>query len=116
VRERLGRAWAGLRAMRHGARRTLGAQERGAAGPEVLGHKYEWSNWHRSLGELAVEVMGPGATVAAADPARARLQGLHLFSRAETIYGGTNEIQLNIIAEQGLRMPREPRGDQGGRA
>jgi alkylation response protein AidB-like acyl-CoA dehydrogenase len=116
IRERLGRAWAGLRAMRHGARRTLGAQERGAEGAEVLGHKYEWSNWHRALGELAMEAMGPAATVADTDPVRARLQAMHLFSRAETIYGGTNEIQLNIIAEQGLRMPREPRGDQGGRA
>ena len=39
-----------------------------------------------------------------------RLQQMFLFARADTIYGGTNEIQLNIIAEQGLGMPREPRG------
>ncbi|GGE87956.1 acyl-CoA dehydrogenase [Stappia taiwanensis] len=108
--EALGRAWAGLRAMRHGALRVLGAVERGEAGPEALGYKYEWSNWHRSLGELAMDVLGPEAAVHAPEPEIARLQQMYLFSRAETIYGGTNEIQLNIISEQGLRMPREPRG------
>lgn len=108
--ERLGRAWAGLRAMRHGALRMLGAQARGQAGPEVLGYKYEWSNWHRSLGELALAAMGPMGAAMSDDPARARLQHMFLFARSETIYGGTNEIQLNIIAEQGLKMPREARG------
>jgi alkylation response protein AidB-like acyl-CoA dehydrogenase len=38
------------------------------------------------------------------------LQGVSLFSRADTIYAGTNEIQLNIMAERGLGMPKEPRG------
>lgn len=104
--ERLGRAWAGLRAMRHGALRMLGGQ----AGPAVFGYKYEWSNWHRDLGELAIAAMGPMGAAMFDDPARARLQHMFLFARSETIYGGTNEIQLNIIAEQGLKMPREARG------
>ncbi|MCA1299423.1 acyl-CoA dehydrogenase [Stappia indica] len=112
--EALGRAWAGLRAMRHGALRVLGAVERGEAGPEALGYKYEWSNWHRTLGELAMEVLGPEAAVHAPEPEIVRLQQMYLFSRAETIYGGTNEIQLNIISEQGLGMPREPRGQSSG--
>ena len=37
-------------------------------------------------------------------------QNLFLYSRADTIYGGTNQIQRNLIAERGLGMPREPRG------
>lgn len=106
----LGRAWAGLRAMRYGALRTLGALERGAAGAEALTYKYEWSNWHRSLGELAMDVLGAEALVVSPVPEREALRQMALFARSETIYGGTNEVQLNIIAEHGLGMPREPRG------
>ena len=40
----------------------------------------------------------------------AKLQKLFLFSRSDTIYGGTNQIQRNIIAERALGMPKEPRG------
>ena len=40
------------------------------------------------------------------------LPNLFLYSRADTIYGGTNQIQRNIIAERALGMPREPRGDR----
>ena len=37
------------------------------------------------------------------------LPNLFLYSRADTIYGGTNQIQRNIIAERALGMPKEPR-------
>lgn len=111
IRQRLGRAWAGLRAMRYGALRVLGQIEDGAAGKEALGYKYEWSNWHRELGELGMDVLGAAGNIAGEDEDVTRLQNLFLFSRSETIYGGSNEIQLNIIAEQGLGMPREPRGN-----
>jgi hypothetical protein len=36
-------------------------------------------------------------------------QRLYLFSRAETIYGGSDEIQHNIIATRALGLPRQPR-------
>lgn len=68
--------------------------------------KYAWSNWRRDLGELAMEVLGVQGLVDGDDEDVARLQRLWLESRADTIYAGTNEIQLNLIAERALGMPR----------
>ncbi|MEW6645246.1 MAG: acyl-CoA dehydrogenase family protein [Pseudomonadota bacterium] len=110
LRQRIARAWAGLRAMRYLAMRVLADDPTGDMRREMLAYKYQWSNWHRDLGKLAMDVLGADANIVSGDPRRERLQQLFLFSRADTIYGGTNEIQLNLMAEQGLGMPREPRG------
>jgi len=37
------------------------------------------------------------------------LQGLFLYSRADTIYGGSNQIQRNVIGERALGLPKEPK-------
>jgi alkylation response protein AidB-like acyl-CoA dehydrogenase len=110
IRQRVARAWVGLRAMRYLAMRVLSDEPSADTSREALGYKYHWSNWHRDLGKLAMDVLGKDGNVVSDDPRRERLQQMFLFARADTIYGGTNEIQLNIIAEQGLGMPREPRG------
>ncbi|WP_281985042.1 acyl-CoA dehydrogenase family protein [Thalassorhabdomicrobium marinisediminis] len=111
VRQRIAKAWTGLRAMRYLALRVLGGDGSPDVQRDALGYKYHWSNWHRDLGKLAMDVLGPEAGILdESDPRKERLQRMFLFSRADTIYGGTNEIQLNLIAEQGLKMPREPRG------
>ena len=58
-----------------------------------------------------MDVMGPEGEFLIDTPYElGRLQSLFLFTRADTIYGGTNQIQRNIIAERALKMPREPRG------
>jgi alkylation response protein AidB-like acyl-CoA dehydrogenase len=115
VRDRIARAWIGLRTMRCNALRMLSGADRGQLAPESLIYKYHWSNWHRDLGELAMDVLGVEGNVledsATDEGRRQRLQSLFLFSRADTIYAGSNEIQLNIIAERGLGMPKEPRGN-----
>jgi len=57
-----------------------------------------------------MDVLGPQAEILDGGPYElSRLQSLFLFTRADTIYGGSNEIQRNIIAERALAMPREPR-------
>jgi alkylation response protein AidB-like acyl-CoA dehydrogenase len=68
--------------------------------------KLLWASWHQRLGELAVDVLGPAATVCGPDYELSDAQRLFLFTRADTIYGGSNEIQRNIIAERGLGLPR----------
>ena len=101
VRDRLARAWIGLRVMRFHNLRTL---RDGEPGPEASINKLFWSVWHRELGNLAMDVLGPAATLADAP-----LQRVFLFSRADTIYAGSNQIQRNIIGERALGLPAEPR-------
>jgi alkylation response protein AidB-like acyl-CoA dehydrogenase len=105
VRQRLAQAWITLRIMRYHALRTLPLMESGTISPATSIHKLFWASFHRALGELAIDVVGAGA-VAGDDDRRRRL---FLYSRADTIYGGSNEIQKNVIGEQALGLPREPR-------
>jgi alkylation response protein AidB-like acyl-CoA dehydrogenase len=107
IRQRLADAWITLRVMRYHALRTLPMLERGAMDPATSIHKLFWANFHRGLGELAVDVLGARG-VAAAD-GDDRLTRLFLYSRADTIYGGANQIQRNVIGEQALGLPKEPR-------
>lgn len=112
IRARIADAWTGLRVMRYNALRMLAPSENGAElglKREALIYKYYWSNWHRDLGKLAMDVLGVEGDIVSDDPAIRPLQQMFFFSRADTLYAGTNEIQLNLIAERGLGMPREPR-------
>jgi alkylation response protein AidB-like acyl-CoA dehydrogenase len=110
TRQRLARAWAGVRLMRYHALRSLPALERGETTPATAVHKLYWATLHRDIGELAIDVLGPDAFVADAAPYElSALQRLFLFSRADTIYGGSNEIQHNVIGERALGLPREPK-------
>ncbi|MEU6948883.1 acyl-CoA dehydrogenase family protein [Streptomyces sp. NPDC046316] len=100
IRDRLTRAWTGLQAMRASALR----------GTDPSLAKLYWSHWHRDLGELAMDICGAASTVVAADPYELDAwQRLFLFSRADTIYAGSSEIQRNLIAERVLGLPKEPR-------
>ncbi|MDL5202207.1 acyl-CoA dehydrogenase family protein [Streptomyces sp. ALI-76-A] len=116
VRDRLVRQWAELRVLRWNSLRTLG-RSGDAGAPSVA--KLLWAGWHQRLGELAMLVRGAAATVgpapwsAAAPYELDALQHLFLFSRADTIYGGSDQIQRTIIAERVLGLPREPKGRQG---
>ncbi|MFH8609296.1 acyl-CoA dehydrogenase family protein [Streptomyces sp. NPDC018029] len=119
VRERMVRQWAELRVMRWNALRTLGGSagsgaSAGPGAPSVA--KLLWGRWHQRLGELAMEVRGAAAAVGPRNWSSETpyeldaTQRLFLFSRADTIYGGSDEVQRNIIAERVLGLPREARG------
>ena len=104
IRERLTRSWAGLRAMRSYALATMDEEQPGQDSVSKL----LWANWHRELGEIAMDVQGM-AGLTLPDGEFDEWQRLYLFSRSDTIYGGSNEIQRNIIAERVLGLPREAR-------
>ena len=73
-------------------------------------HKLYWASMHRDLGELALAVLGADATILDAAPYELTAQQrLFLYSRADTIYGGSNQIQRNVIGERALGLPKEPR-------
>ncbi len=110
MRQRLADAWIGLRIMRFNALRVLGSGDGGELSREAMITKLYWATWHRNLGKLAMDVLGPQSEIAEAPPyVLTRLQRLFLFTRSDTIYAGTNQIQRNIIAERALGLPREPR-------
>lgn len=104
IRDRLVRAWIGLETMRASALRP-------GVAPSTA--KLYWSRWHRELGELAMEVCGASSLLAAGthgDPYDLDdWQRLFLFSRSDTIYAGSDEIQRTIVAERILGLPKEVR-------
>lgn len=114
IRRRLTDAYAGLRIMRYTALRTLSAAEGHSLSREAMTQKVYWASWYRALGELAMDIAGQAGEVTDEGTEHLPiLPNLFLSTRASTIYGGTNQIQRNIIAERGLGLPREPRGDAG---
>jgi alkylation response protein AidB-like acyl-CoA dehydrogenase len=58
-----------------------------------------------------MDVLGPHADLAEPEPGYelTALQRLFLFTRSDTIYAGSNQIQRNIIGERALGLPPEPR-------
>jgi alkylation response protein AidB-like acyl-CoA dehydrogenase len=74
--------------------------------PEFSVLKLMTTETDRDLSDLATDVLG---TDACADPADDELVQHMLVGRAQTILGGTSEIQRNILGERILGLPKEPR-------
>jgi len=112
IRQRIAKAEIGLRLMRFGALRMLSNSDHSKVDGAAFTYKIQWATWRRNLGELAMDVLGQmGEVTNTVGYEWELLPNLFLYSRADTIYGGTNQIQRNMIAERALGMPREPRGD-----
>jgi alkylation response protein AidB-like acyl-CoA dehydrogenase len=107
IRQRLTQAWAAVQVMRFMNLRSLTtlfkAEEPGSF-PSIT--KLFASRHHQRLAELHAELAGPWLEVVGEDYELRPVQAAFLGSRAETIYGGTAEVQHNIIAERVLGLPR----------
>ena len=109
VRQRLAQAWAEFQILRWSVLRTLSSVRAGNHSPVTNVYKLFWSAYHQRLGELAMDVLGlDGQLVDEHGPVN-DLQAMYLYGRAETIYGGSHQIQQNIIGERSLGLPAEPR-------
>lgn len=134
IRQRLMEYHSRVEIMRINGLRSLTASVSGKRdmGVAVLGatNKMFWSETHKAAMELAVDIWGNEALLSEAGPesgswpAGQRLKGrdtypvspmmsAFFFSRSETIWGGTSEIQRNIVGERVLGLPREPKAPQG---
>jgi len=124
VRQRLADAYIKVELMRMQGLRTLTGFINGAhPGPGESIFKLFWSEYHKTVTELALDVMGadamvvngkPPATAFHADLAgspneSASWIGSFYNARAGTIYAGTSQIQRNILGEMVLGLPKEPR-------
>jgi alkylation response protein AidB-like acyl-CoA dehydrogenase len=66
------------------------------------------SGSHQRLGELSMSILGAQSELVTPEYGLSGPQETFLASRAESIYGGTTQVQLNILAERSLGLPREP--------
>jgi alkylation response protein AidB-like acyl-CoA dehydrogenase len=86
-----------------------------APGPESSVGKVHQGELNQRIQLLATDLLGAGAMAWPADPRRElplELRGM-LRSRANTIEGGTTEVNKNIVGERVLGLPREPDPWQG---
>lgn len=118
LRDRLTALWARVRIMRWNATRALRVDESAQLPREAMINKLYWAGLHRDMGEAAMDVLGAEAMLTryseadegdAGEHEMAPEHKLFFFSRSDTIYGGSDEIQRNLIGERALGLPREPR-------
>jgi len=104
IRDRVAGVYADIACMRWMCNRSLAQMRDGRpTGPDGSLAKLAWGRAEQRLAELAVDMLGSAGVVDG--PWAYNLAA----SRQATIAGGTTEINLNIIAEMGLGLPREPR-------
>jgi alkylation response protein AidB-like acyl-CoA dehydrogenase len=106
----LARALVGVEVLRHHAYRTVGEfLSGGAVGPDSSSVKLLMAEAEQRLAATALEVLGP--TLEHAEPEAAVEDNFwhetYLYSRAASIYGGTQQIQRDIIADRVLALPKE---------
>jgi alkylation response protein AidB-like acyl-CoA dehydrogenase len=113
VRQPIARSWIDVQIFRWHNARTLQRLRRGEQiGAESSLVKLWWAGTSQRLADTAATVLGPGALLTAHDEhAVDEGRWVHslLATRANSIMGGTSEIQRNVLGERLLGLPREPR-------
>ncbi len=103
IRDRVMRIYSDIACMRWMTNRSLARMRSGQpTGADGSMTKLAWGRAEQRLSELAVDVLGLRGTIGDWATNLAA-------SRQTTIAGGTSEINLNIVGEMGLGLPREPR-------
>ena len=129
IRQRLMEYYTKIQILRFNGLRSLTATLNNSKdlGVMALGatNKMFWSEMHKAAMDLALDIFGAQAMLVDAGPetgswpgvARERRRDGYLvspmmsaffFSRSETIWGGTSQIQRNIVGERVLGLPKEP--------
>jgi alkylation response protein AidB-like acyl-CoA dehydrogenase len=128
IRQRLAKAHSKMTIMRINGLRNLTytLTKRGDVSALGATNKMFWSEYHRDTLELAMDIWGMESQILdnretiSSWPGAARqdlrpgyevnpMQSAFFFSRSETIWGGTAEIQRNIVGERVLGLPKEPK-------
>jgi alkylation response protein AidB-like acyl-CoA dehydrogenase len=110
VQVALARSLIGIEVLRHHAYRTVGEfLSGGAVGPESSSVKLLMAEAEQRLAATVLEVLGP--TLLSGDPDETAENDFwyetYLYSRAASVYGGTRQIQRDIIADRILSLPKE---------
>ncbi len=137
VRQALAKAWSTVKIMQINGYRSLTGVLAGGGDPSLAAlaatNKMFWSEYHQEVMDLAIDLLGTEgqvltgsgeddfvAGVGRRTPRSgypvSGLQATWFFSRSETIWGGTAEIQRNIVGERILGLPKEPKAPEGPRA
>nr|MDA8262672.1 acyl-CoA dehydrogenase family protein [Actinomycetota bacterium] len=128
IRDRLAWCYSRVEVMRYLGLRAMTSLLSGQEpGPESSIAKLYWSEYHRVVTELAVDILGPRALSptgrrpssafrtddSGAPNSSNSWDMVFLNARAGTIYAGTSQVQRNILGEMVLGLPKEPRADAG---
>lgn len=129
IRDRIVRQWSRIQVLKYSGLRTLADILGGTKNAAALGplSKMMWSETHRDTMRLAIDILGMQGQVLTGDPSEgdayvsgyglrqlgieypaSAIQRSFFFSIADTIGGGTSEIQRNVVAERYLGLPKEP--------
>lgn len=130
VRQRLIKFYEKIQILRINGLRNLSAALSGSKDMATVAlgatNKMFWSEMHKEAMELALDILGSDSMLIDAGPATGSWPGVSrdsarsgypvspmmsafFFSRSETIWGGTSQIQRNIVGERVLGLPKEPK-------